>query len=76
MVENILNLVNECFPSSTLKILVGNKQDLANPPKLEVDPFEVERICQKWKLDHIQSSALTRTNVDEVTVFNHRYLAE
>ncbi|KAG2381984.1 hypothetical protein C9374_005776 [Naegleria lovaniensis] len=45
-------------------ILVGNKIDLP-PEKRAVSRQQAEDVCAKWKIEFIETSAKTRTNVDE-----------
>ncbi|EFC43098.1 ras family small GTPase [Naegleria gruberi] len=45
-------------------VLVGNKIDLP-PEKRTVSKQQSEELCSKWKIEFIETSAKTRTNVDE-----------
>jgi len=61
-VEEWLNEVNRHASESTLKLLVGNKADLADDKKVDTD--EAKKFAENLQISFLETSAKNATNVE------------
>ena len=73
-VEEWLNEVNRHASESTLKLLVGNKADLADDKKVETE--EAKKFSDKLNISFLETSAKNATNVEAAFLTMAKQLIE
>jgi len=73
-VEEWLNEVNRHASESTLKLLVGNKADLADDKKVDTD--EAKQFAENLKISFLETSAKNATNVEAAFLTMAKQLIE
>jgi len=73
-VEEWLNEVNRHASEATLKLLVGNKADLADDKKVDTD--EAKQFAENLKISFLETSAKNATNVEAAFLTMAKQLIE